>query len=168
MLTFSRKVNTNSIIGTAGARTILDHLSAMTDLPHRTATVAIGGINASNVQRVIYQSKSMFRGLDGVAVVSAIIAADKPRHAAHELIRLMGTPPPFAASAIARCGNVPEMLRKVLGVVKEVRSTEPLCHNMTNLVVQNFAANVALAMYGSPTVLYGAMLTGSTAVLVPA
>ncbi|MCJ1478194.1 hypothetical protein MMC13_006870 [Lambiella insularis] len=150
MFSTPTKKNTKAVIGTAGTRTILDHLSAMTDLPHRIATVAIGGINASNVQRVIYQSKSTFRGLDGVAVVSAIVAAEAPRQAAHELIRLIGTPPPFAGSGKAKCGNVQELMRKVVGVVKEVGIVQPLCHNMTNLVVQNFTANVALAIGASP------------------
>jgi hypothetical protein len=38
------------------------------------------------------------------------------------------------------------LLAQVPLVVKEVADTRPLCQNMTNYVVQNFAANVALAM----------------------
>ena len=142
------KQNTKAIIGTAGTRAILEHLAAMTELPQRIATVAIGGINASNVQRVMYQSKSTFRGLDGVAVVSAIVAAQSPKNSAAHLLDLINSPPPFARppSGNFKSRTVEELIRKVQGVVKEVGIVVPVCHNMTNTVVQNFAANVAVAM----------------------
>ena len=143
-----RKQNTKSIIGTAGTRVILEHLAAITELPHRIATVAIGGINASNVQRVMYQSKSTFRGLDGVAVVSAIIAAQSPKDAAAHLLDLVKSPPPFARPLTGKVKGrtAEELVRKVQDIVKEVGLEMPVCHNMTNSVVQNFAANVAVAM----------------------
>lgn len=40
-----------------------------------------------------------------------------------------------------------DIVSKVPLLVKRLAETKPLCHNMTNLVVQNFAANVALAVY---------------------
>ncbi|MCJ1400959.1 hypothetical protein MMC11_004170 [Xylographa trunciseda] len=146
------KQNTKTIIGTAGTRAILEHLAAMTELPHRVATVAIGGINASNVQRVMYQSKSTFRGLDGVAVVSAIIASHSPKDAATRLLELIKSPPPFARPLTRKIKGrtAEELIRKVQNVVKEVGIVVPVCHNMTNTVVQNFAANVAVAIGASP------------------
>ena len=45
--------------------------------------VAIGGINASNIKEV------MNTGIEGVAVVSAILAADDVERAARELVELM-------------------------------------------------------------------------------
>ncbi|MCJ1316746.1 hypothetical protein MMC15_002067 [Xylographa vitiligo] len=146
------KQNTKSIIGTAGTRVILEHLAAITELPHRIATVAIGGINASNVQRVMYQSKSTFRGLDGVAVVSAIIAAQSPKDAAAHLLDLVKSPPPFARPLTGKVKGrtAEELVRKVQDIVKEVGLEMPVCHNMTNSVVQNFAANVAVAIGASP------------------
>ena len=149
-LTSYSKENTKEIIGTAGTRGILEHLSAMTEeRPVRLATVAIGGINASNVQQVMYQSKATFKGLDGVAVVSAIMAAENPENAAAELRTLIAANPPFgtAAPSEPKTQDVEELLAKVPGVIKKIIHGNPLCHNMTNLVVQNFAANVALAMY---------------------
>ena len=110
-------------------------------------TVAIGGINTSNVQRVMYQSQSTSKALDGVAIVSAIIAAPDPRLAAARLQTLMKTPPAFALGlSIGISQSVKHLLVKIPDVVNEVRRIEPLCHNMTNLVVQNFAANAVICM----------------------
>ncbi|MGG6498663.1 UNVERIFIED_CONTAM: hypothetical protein NY603_37625, partial [Bacteroidetes bacterium 56_B9] len=58
-----------------------------------------GGINASNVQRVLFQTASAQKQLDGVAVVSAIVAADDARQAASHLRELVRKPPLFAASS---------------------------------------------------------------------
>jgi thiamine-phosphate diphosphorylase/hydroxyethylthiazole kinase len=65
---------------------------------HQIKTVCIGGINASNVQRVLFQTGSSTGGpsLNGVAVVSAIIAADDPSKAAQDLKSLIGSRAPFA------------------------------------------------------------------------
>ena len=110
--------------------------------------VAIGGIASANVQGVMYQSGSVSsKGLDGVAVVSAIMAADDPKAAATKLRTLIGTPPIFAPTTLERrVRSIEQILERVKELVTEIGDENPLCHNMTNLVVQNFAANVALAM----------------------
>ena len=74
------KTDTQTPWGLAG----LQRARAMTDLP----LVAIGGINVGNAVRV---SRS---GADGLAVVSAICAADDPASAARELRLLATTPNP--------------------------------------------------------------------------
>ena len=112
----------------------------------KVATVAIGGINASNLQRVMYQSKATFKGLDGVAVVSAIVGAEDPKAVSSELRSLVCTPPAFATTHGSKATAVKDLLAAVPDVVKKLGQITPLCHNMTNLVVQNFAANVALSM----------------------
>lgn len=110
-------------------------------------TVSIGGINHSNVQRVIYQSQSPKKGLDGVAIVSAIMAADDPQAAAEEFARLMKSPPAFAVNPRAsRVNEVEALLNEVPSVVRKMVELHPLVHNMINFVVANFAANVALCM----------------------
>ena len=116
-------------------------------MDEKVATIAIGGINAANVQRVMFQSKATFKGLDGVAVVSAIIAAKDPKRAATELRQLVGTPPPSVVKNVRKSKTVHELLEKIPNIVRQLGRVTPLCHNMTNLVVQNFAANVALSMY---------------------
>ncbi|KAH6671575.1 hydroxyethylthiazole kinase [Plectosphaerella plurivora] len=150
------KDNSKHIIGTAGLRSILDSLA---EAGHgATATVCIGGINASNVQRVLYQSAAPSKHLDGVAVVSAIVAVADPEAASRNLATLVRDPPPFASglpldpSSTAGSASISarDILAEVPGVIRAVAETAPLSHNMTNLVVQNFSANVALAIGASP------------------
>ncbi|UKZ77763.1 hypothetical protein TrVFT333_005489 [Trichoderma virens FT-333] len=123
------KKDTKSIIGTAGIRSILLGLSSA---GHSIPTVCIGGINGSNATSVLAESSAApAKSLDGIAVVSAIVAAEDPAAAARDLL----------GKVVA--GRVPD-------VIKAVAAATPLSHNMTNLVVQNFAANVALAVGASP------------------
>lgn len=141
------KENTKSILGTAGVRNVLCRLSAVN---LTVPTVAIGGINASNVQRVMFQSKSPSKGLDGVAVVSAIMAAQDPKAAAAALLSSIRQVPNTMSPKADENRNVEILLGKIPAIVKELGVKSPLCHNMTNLVVQNFAANVALCVGASP------------------
>jgi thiamine-phosphate diphosphorylase/hydroxyethylthiazole kinase len=113
-------------------------------------TVCIGGINASNTSRVVWQSTGYGKSLDGVAVVSAIMAAADPEAAARELGRLVKTPPAFAKSVAPMEQTTKLMLDLVPRIIVAVAEGKPLSHNMTNLVVQNFAANVALCVGASP------------------
>lgn len=78
-------------------------------------TVCIGGLNASNTAAVLAQSASPKKSLDGVAVVSAIVAADDPAAVSRDLL-----------------GQV--IAARIPDVIKKVAETTPLSHNMTNLV----------------------------------
>ena len=150
------KTNTKDVIGTAGTKEIL---GAISEAGKNVRTVCIGGINASTVQRVMFQSSHSSKSLDGVAIVSAIIAAEDPEQASRNLLTLVKSPPPFAKDTIAiatssiNLGDAKQLSQLVQAsgeVVHRVAGKSPLSHNMTNLVVQNFAANVALAVGGSP------------------
>ncbi|CAD6444934.1 8b33f38b-e351-47d1-a382-22f7e747de97-CDS [Sclerotinia trifoliorum] len=144
------KTNTKDIIGTAGTKEILHSLQQSGS---QVQTVAIGGINSLNLQRVLYQSAAEGKQLDGVAIVSAIIAAQDVEQAASELAELIRTPAPFASAHIPNDQTKKDpcdLLLQVPGVIGQVAKRTPLSHNMTNLVVQNFAANVALAIGASP------------------
>lgn len=144
------KENTKSIIGVDGLQQILIQLAKAQS---SIKTVCIGGINASNTSRVMWQSASHGKSLDGVAIVSAIMAAVDPEAAARELGRLVKKPPAFAVTMITagRLEHTPELLVKHCPhVIEAVAVLKPLSHNMTNLVVQNFAANVALCLGASP------------------
>lgn len=115
--------------------------------------MSIGGINSETVQRVLYQSAHPTKQLDGVAIVSAIMAAKDPKKAAEKLLSLVKTPPPFAAASLANTKkkqDAGDLVDQVPMIIKAVGEKTPLSHNMTNMVVQNFAANVALAVGGSP------------------
>ncbi|EER24135.1 thiamine-phosphate pyrophosphorylase, putative [Coccidioides posadasii C735 delta SOWgp] len=142
------KTNTKSIIGTAGVRQILDFLST---LPRKVGTVAIGGINLSNTQRVIYQSAAATKGLDGVAIVSAIVAAEDPYKAAALLARAITKSPSFATiPPDPREDEFSYLLNNAISVARKVAVRMPLVHSMINYVVANFAANVSLQIGASP------------------
>ena len=145
---FRSKKDTKEIIGPRGTKRILEHLSTMTELPRHVAAVAIGGINKSNIQRILYKSKAPQRALDGVAVVSGIMAATDPASAACELRLLGKSDPSFViGSPEGRSAHdVESILAKVPKVVGQLAHKGVLSHNMINQVVINFAANVALAM----------------------
>ncbi|KAK1713776.1 hydroxyethylthiazole kinase [Colletotrichum acutatum] len=156
----STKENTKHIIGTAGLRTILTKLAAAGHLP-RVKTVCIGGLNPSNIQRVLYQSAnpdaSSPASLDGIALVSAIVAAPDPESASRNLLELVRTSPSYRSITSSSSGSssgtsvdVNQLLAQIPSVITRVATTSPLSRNMTNLVVQNFAANVALAVGASP------------------
>jgi thiamine-phosphate diphosphorylase/hydroxyethylthiazole kinase len=128
-------------------------LNALGEKYPKLKTVCIGGVNTGNAQRVLYQSKATHRQLDGIAVVSAIVGAEDPTAAAKELLSLVNTPPPWISRTPAEKRNpiTKDTIRELVPlIVKSVAETNPLCHNMTNLVVQNIAANVALCIGGSP------------------
>ncbi|OJD11814.1 hydroxyethylthiazole kinase [Emergomyces pasteurianus Ep9510] len=142
------KTDTKSIIGTAGTREILAFLST---IPKKVGTVAIGGINLSNVQRVIYQSQAPLKSLDGAAIVSAIMAAKAPKEAAASFSKLVKEIPALATIPTPpRQNEVTMLLDKVPDIISTVATKRPLCHNMINFVVANFAANVAIAIGASP------------------
>ncbi|KAK1765769.1 hypothetical protein QBC33DRAFT_543912 [Phialemonium atrogriseum] len=145
------KTNAKSIIGTAGVREILE---AITAGGHDAQTVCIGGVNGSNLERVMFQSSSPLRNLNGVAIVSALMAAPDPEGEARRLLSLVRAAPLFRQDGEDRAGQklveAHDIIALVPAVIKAVHDATPLSHNMTNLVVQNFAANVALAVGASP------------------
>lgn len=122
-------------------------LNCVAKSPRQVGAVAIGGINLANAQRVIYQSQGTTKGLDGIAVVSAIIAAESPREAADSFITNICQNPPFATiPSKPRVDEDKVLLDSVDHIVRKVATENPLCHNMINFVVANFAANVTLSM----------------------
>lgn len=145
----ARKENAKSIVGCAGIRSFLEALAPKhPDLP----TVCIGGINAKNVQRVLYQCHTPSKQLSGVAIVSAIISSPDPKKAAETLKSQLTTPPTFAHPQITRTTPIsPTLLDdQIPKILAALVQKAPLCHNMTNMVVQNIAANVAICIGASP------------------
>lgn len=148
----NRKKNTKNIIGINGVRQILYYLhSHNSEQCRNISTVVIGGVNASNIQRVRWQIFTP-KEIDGFAIVSAIMAADRPAEAARHIRKLLSGRPPFAAVMPRQLIKTnqrdlkTELKTHVPRIVQAVQQKKPLSHNMTNLVVQHFAASVALAM----------------------
>lgn len=157
------KKNTKDIIGVNGIRKILRYLEQGTEDGKNVKTVCIGGVNASNLQRVVYQlhapctPSTTPKAIDGVAVVSAIIGAPDAKAASQHLSTLCKSVPAFKSKSSEPhfwlengSSEVSHLLTQSLKATSNVRKISPLSHNMTNLVVQNFAANVALSIGASP------------------
>jgi thiamine-phosphate diphosphorylase/hydroxyethylthiazole kinase len=157
------KKNTKEIIGVNGIRKILRYLDQGNEAEKKIKTVCIGGVNASNLQRIVHQlhapsiPSTTPKAINGVAVVSAIIGAPDPKAASTHLSKLSKSVPPFQAQSTAPHfwlekddEEITHLLSQAVQATKNVRQQHPLSHNMTNLVVQNFAANVALAIGASP------------------
>ncbi|KAF3108998.1 hypothetical protein TWF569_006187 [Orbilia oligospora] len=137
----------------SGLRQILGLISSKRpELP----SVAIGSINATNLQAVLYKSRPT-EGLPlaGVAVVSAIISSTDPESAASGLLSLYKSPPLWASpppsqSTAFNHFYLPLILDKVVTILRTIKEHKPLVHHITNAVVKNFSANVTLAVGGSP------------------
>ena len=141
------KVDTSSIIGIAGVRLILESLAIS---GFKIPTVAVGGISQGNAGRIMYQCSTPKKSLSGLAVVSAIVAAEEPDTAASDLYQAITRVPKTMSPKASENKSVSTLLSQVPDIVKRVAETSPLSHNMTNLVVQNFAANVAISIGASP------------------
>ncbi|KUI65124.1 putative thiamine biosynthetic bifunctional enzyme [Cytospora mali] len=145
------KKNVKGIIGPDGLKRILH---ALGEKGHEgVPTVCIGGIKASNIPQVLFRGCSQIKLLDGVAVVSAIVGAPDPEAESRRLLDLVRRTLALrqrSRSEYSAAVTKEGILRLVPGVIKAVHEQKPLSHNMTNLVVQNFAANVALAVGASP------------------
>jgi thiamine-phosphate diphosphorylase / hydroxyethylthiazole kinase len=146
------KIDTKHIIGTQGLQSIL--AGSDTGTEKSIPCVAIGSINRTNVQRVLHQSAAGGNRLNGIALVSAIIASSDPFRSAQNLYDLIkSTSSKFYASTSHSSPLISDpttLLSKISQIVKSHADTKPLCHNMTNTVVQNFVANACLATGSSP------------------
>lgn len=145
------KNDTKAILGPYGTQDILAGL-ASTSGGDAIPTVAIGGINVSNARRIFFQSRTAKKSLSGLAVVSSIIASDDPHSTARSIREALSTSSPLdvVPKETVPDASLPNLLSRVPGIIASHATTNPLSHNMTNLVVQNFAANVCLASGSSP------------------
>ncbi|KAI8901924.1 Hydroxyethylthiazole kinase family-domain-containing protein [Globomyces pollinis-pini] len=116
-------------------------------LPVGTKTVTIGGIKESNAELVMKRCQGNGFGLNGLAVVSDIIAAPD----VHLKVKALLT-------AIQRGLTTKEQIvytqsdvsTKVEHLFLKLRKTTPLVHHITNFVVMNDTANATIALGGSP------------------
>lgn len=137
--TITSKKNLKGIIGPEGTRHILLALSAKGH--GHVPTVCIGGINASNTPQVLFRGSPPEKPLDGIAVVSAIVAARDPEAASRQLLGLVRGSAALRSrtmsaltAATAAPGTKEDVLRLVPAAIKAVHEQKPLSHNMTNLV----------------------------------
>ncbi|KAJ1935495.1 thiamine biosynthetic bifunctional enzyme, partial [Linderina macrospora] len=141
--------------GPAGIRAVWDHAVAVGAANTGTRpvrAVTIGGVNSYNAVHVLICTRTTNGNvpLDGLAVVSAIIAAECPRRAAETLRKQIAFA--FESSWIARQPLLAsEPVSASIGAAFEAaRTNTPLVQHITNPVVINDCANACLALGGSP------------------
>ncbi|KAF8876702.1 TMP-TENI-domain-containing protein [Gymnopilus junonius] len=153
----------NPIIGVRGVGAMLAELDGT-----NIKAVAISGIKSTNLLRTLHGSMSQTNhALDGIAVVSEIVASADPRSAAQKLKSIFSefkrayTPHPlgFPQALTGTDTNGPgksiapsadSIMDGVVCLMNEIRKANPLVHQITNAVVTTQSANVTLAIGASP------------------
>ncbi|KAH8083795.1 Hydroxyethylthiazole kinase [Cristinia sonorae] len=144
------------LVGPRGVAKMLEELEG-TDVK----AVAIAGIKSSNTLHLLHGSVSKSgRALDGVAVVSDIVASTDPRAAS---ARISSTVNAFKTrqqpsghqfsmtNPVTERPHNPETLKELVGeTLTFIKKFSPLVHQITNNVVTNQSANATLALGASP------------------
>lgn len=138
------KTDTKAELGPIGVRKMLQVL-ARYDLSIRC--VAIGGINHNNVDNVMYQCQIPGKKLDGVAVVSCIMAKEDPLEATILLKNRM-VQAPWRNNIVSKKFDKAAIEYHLSKTTSKLSGA--LVHHITNNVVKNFSANVTLAIGASP------------------
>ncbi|KAF9050175.1 thiamine biosynthetic bifunctional enzyme Thi4 [Panaeolus papilionaceus] len=124
-------------------------------------SVAIGGIKATNLLRTLHGVVSTTgHSLDGVAVVSDIVASQTPKLAAESLSQIFQefqssfNKDTLGLEIVGKSDSSfltqDDIMEGVTKLVKEIRKLNPLVHQITNTVVATQSANVTLAVGASP------------------
>lgn len=131
--------NVKSVVGPIGIRKLLHVLNqhASKAGAKRIESVAIGGINHTNVAKVLFQCAIGPLCLDGVAIVSCVMASNDAKAASQTFVEAMKAAAPWIERSSESSLKLPF-------------TNKPLVHHITNNVVKNFSANVTLAIGASP------------------
>ncbi|OCH93095.1 TMP-TENI-domain-containing protein, partial [Obba rivulosa] len=138
------------VVGVRGLGEMLEVLDG-TDIK----AVAIAGIKSTNALHCLHGGVSRTgHPLDGLAVVSDIVASTEPRLASHRLatvIRAFKARPLHRFSLSESSGYTRESLLKSVGsILAAIKQNSPLVHQITNNVVTTQSANATLALGASP------------------
>ncbi|KAF5326278.1 hypothetical protein D9611_000486 [Ephemerocybe angulata] len=136
---------TSPIIGTRGVGERLKELDGTT-----IKAVAIGGIKTSNLWRTLYGGVSVTgHVLDGVAVVSEIVASQDPRGVATALGKIVKAfkSQQLLSNSLLQKNDIVDKASELIGKTRDI---SPLVHQITNNVVATQSANVTLAVGASP------------------
>ncbi|KAL5523852.1 hypothetical protein ACEPAG_8025 [Sanghuangporus baumii] len=145
----STKKDIKNVLGVRGVGQILDALEGSD-----VKAVGIAGINERNVLRTLHGSVSIRnRSLNGVAVVSALMASKKPYEAAKALSAVVKgflSTPPLLSRLDTSSLHTEGIVNAVAHLLSEVREGSPVIHQITNNVAINQSANITLALGASP------------------
>ncbi|KAA1472920.1 thiamine biosynthetic bifunctional enzyme [Dentipellis sp. KUC8613] len=133
-------------------------------------SVAIGGIKSTNLLRVLHGSVTPTgHALDGVAVVSDIVASSNPRASAERLALIFRSWAAIPRGPKSFSVDVPDVylpaniVNAAADLVARVRHVKPLVHQLTNNVVKTQSANATIALGGSPIMAAAAQEQGDLA-----
>ncbi|KAH6897639.1 thiamine biosynthetic bifunctional enzyme, partial [Coprinopsis sp. MPI-PUGE-AT-0042] len=118
--------------------------------------VAIGGIKSGNLWRTLHGAVSdSGHALDGVAVVSEIMASTEPRKTVEKLAKIVKSfKDEHMCVAEVRISSPAlskeTVLDGVATLMRKIRNANPLVHQITNGVVATQSANITLAVGASP------------------
>ncbi|KAG6837001.1 hypothetical protein H0H93_016461 [Arthromyces matolae] len=137
---------TSPIVGVRGVGSMLEILDG-SDIK----AVAIGGIKSTNLLRTLHGSVSRTgHALDGVAIVSEIMASENPRQAAETLSKISKSFTSSLPQSLSSPTTADIILERVSQLMSVVRDINPLVHQITNTVVATQSANITLSLGGSP------------------
>jgi thiamine-phosphate diphosphorylase/hydroxyethylthiazole kinase len=122
---------TEPTVGVRGIGPLLEVLEGT-----KVKAVAIGGIKATNLPRLLHGAVSINgRALDGVAVVSDVVASDEPRGAAAKLAEITKRFKEVGVAISAQANyTAEEIIEKAAGLVKTVRALNPLVHQVRVII----------------------------------
>ncbi|KIR62454.1 hydroxyethylthiazole kinase [Cryptococcus bacillisporus CA1873] len=156
--TDSKDVTKKKMLGPDGVGEILDLLHG-TGVP----SVAIGGIHLPNVAQLLHASiaPQSRNALDGIAIISDIVASLTPREAAKNLrevvqsfkrarSQLANLEAVYGANLFTSQRNIDDFIKEAVHLTDVIKKATPLVNQMTNNVVINDSANVTLAIGASP------------------
>lgn len=126
----SSKLLEKEPMGITGVSGLLAYLRAN---KIKTPSVIIGGLNLENSSRTIEEAAHDGLQTNGVAVVSCITGAQNPGEATFRLRE-----------------SLDEVYGSIYAQMIRLRASPPVILHVTNTVVQNFSANVTLAIGASP------------------
>lgn len=139
--------NTKNVKNVCGPIGIRKSLKVLRDHKNqKVKCVAIGGINSTNARKVMFQCSIPGKRVDGVAVVSCIMAAPDAAEATKHLSAELQSPVPWLDKVSSQAASLDD----VSSAWKQMTKSKPLVHHITNNVVKNFCANVSLAIGASP------------------
>jgi len=140
------KKDLSALLGVRGVARLLGVLGES-----EVKSVVIGGVGAKTIPNVLRQCAwpleggKRYRTLDGLAVVSAIAAAEDPKAATEELVRLWKAQPVYPLEQHAAVASTDSIISATCDVLTALRDDahSPLIHSITNQVVMNDSANLS-------------------------
>ena len=93
-------------------------------------TVAIGGISAQNACELLEGSSTEKLYIDGLAIVSAIMAAEDPKVVCEELVQLIKKN--FRTMGVRSISSVDQVIEHAIRAAINIKNKTPMIHHMTS------------------------------------